>query len=85
MEPLAMRSSNHQGVVQAGISTTSTTPTSAAVNTLVVSKTTTTNQLDFILEDCEDNEGEVPNNMVPILEMVTLVLSTISHQMEIGP
>ena len=24
----------------------------------MVSKTTTTNQLDFILEDCEDNEGE---------------------------
>lgn len=45
---------------------------------------TTTNHLDFILEDCADSEGEVPNTIASVLEMATLNSFVVSHQMEMG-
>jgi len=73
IKPPVKQSSSHCVVVQASIGATLTTLTSVVISTLAVSAATTTNQLDFILEDCVNRAREVPNTMAPMLEMATSI------------
>jgi len=45
---------------------------------------TTTNQSDFILKYCVDNEGEVPNTMAQVLEMAMPISFVMCQQMVKG-